>query len=133
MYIRFVCATGHPHADAELGIYRAGDLISFEDRPEALIQSYIHALEACADLPVPPCLRERPTTESRRGLSWLRHERQEWVERFRALARVMTEMGVPIGEIATRRPGRIIYSDRNQVVAIPDRRVHRAFRVRPVC
>ena len=132
MYIRFVCAAAHPHADAELGIYRAISLLDFDEQPAWLVEDYKRAFKVLRKLDVPDCVASSSfTAEGLRALCWLRADHHARVDAFRHLAWVIGEMGLPVAEIATRDPGRIIYRDEAQVVAVPAGRVRRAFPRRP--
>jgi hypothetical protein len=128
MYIRFVCPGAHPHRDAELGIYHAIDLIDHDAQPRWLADDYLRAFESLRGIPVPGCVSlGAGTADGRRGLCWLRGDRDDLVAGFRHLAWVMGEMGVPVAEIAVRDPGHIIYRDEAQIVAVPRRGLPRAF------
>lgn len=53
------------------------------------------------------------------GVSWLHSEEQEMVSRFWTLKAALEEHGYQIRvKIQARHPGKIIYSDRYQVVVI---------------
>ena len=133
MYIRFVCPAAHPHANAELGIFQGTRRIGWEGQPAWLADEYRRAYEAATDgLAVPGCVGWGETADGRRGMCWLRSRNRETVAGFRHLAWVMGEMGVPVAEIHSRDPGRIIYRDPAQVVALPYRGTPRAF-PRRVC
>ena len=67
------------------------------------------------------------TSNIRKSLFWFkedasfyRHEKGSVVRRARDLARVITEAGVEIREIRVRDPGRIIWEDMKQVLALPE-------------
>jgi len=132
MYIRFVCAVAHPHADAELGIYRALSLVDLEAQPAWLIEDYERAFRVLRGLDVPPCVCAYcGTADGLHALCWLRAEHRARVRAFRHLSWVIGEMGLPMAEIVTRDPGRIIYRDEAQVVALPRGPIPRAFPRRP--
>ncbi|MEM8792012.1 MAG: hypothetical protein AAGE80_10365 [Pseudomonadota bacterium] len=129
MYLRFVCGHRHPYLDAELGIYNAAHFIWLEDQPAWLIAAYEDAFGVLYGMVEPECVSDfSQTRDGRLSLCWVRAERRDLVTGFRYLAWAMTELGVPIGEIRTTDPGRILYRDRDQIVAQPNRgRVPKCF------
>ncbi|MEM9097331.1 MAG: hypothetical protein AAGC79_02315 [Pseudomonadota bacterium] len=129
MYLRFVSGYRHPHLDAELGIYTATCFLDFEDQPRWLMAAYHEAFEVLYGISVPDCVSyDSVTREGRFSLCWIPAARRDLVEGFRYLAWAMTEMGVAIGELRSTDPGRILYRDRDQVVALPYRgRVPKCF------
>ncbi|HSF94163.1 MAG TPA: hypothetical protein VLA52_03985 [Thermohalobaculum sp.] len=128
MYLRFVCAAPHPYAAAELGIYQATRLIDWEDQPRWLAKEFRRAFVAAADgLAVPECVSMARTADGRRSVCWLKAENAPRIAATRHLAWVMGELGVPVAGIGARNPGHIIYRDVDQVVALPQGRVRRAF------
>ncbi|MEM6904916.1 MAG: hypothetical protein AAF568_03400 [Pseudomonadota bacterium] len=128
MYIRFVCGFEHPHADAELGIFFAIDLIDFKDQPQWLITEFWRAYCEFPTLGVPRCVGySSGTRDGRRALCWLRSQSRDHVAALRHLGWAITELGVPIAEISTQSPGHIIHRDENQVVALPQGGLPRAF------
>jgi hypothetical protein len=55
------------------------------------------------------------------GVCWFRDDAREMVGHAYALAALLGECGVPIERSWTRDPGQILYRDRWQVVAKPER------------
>ncbi|MEM1297752.1 MAG: hypothetical protein AAGH68_00635 [Pseudomonadota bacterium] len=75
-------------------------------------------------IPVPYVLSDRGWHRwAAQSLCWLKPEAQEYVSDLRYLAWLMTEAGVPIREIRTRRPGAIYWEDDHQIVAKPEGRL----------
>lgn len=133
MYIRFVVAAPHPYADAELEIYQGTRLIVWESQRRWLREEFRRAYdEAIADLAAPECVSWDGNADGRRGLCWFRADNAARVATLRHLAWIISEMGLPVAEIGSRNPRRIIYRDPDQVVALPYGRVRRAF-PRRVC
>ncbi|MGF1503208.1 MAG: hypothetical protein ACFBSD_15480 [Paracoccaceae bacterium] len=132
MYLRFVSGIRHPYADAELGIYIAADAVRRDDHPDWLQDAFLEALDgAFAGMRVPPCVGGAETRDGRRALSWLRADNAARVARMRHFAWVLGEMGLQVGMLKSRSPGRIIYCDADQVLAVPRQRIARAFPRRP--
>jgi glutathione S-transferase len=77
-------------------------------------------------LPVPP--RERFVDG--RGISWFLTGAQPSIARVWSIISILREHGVGVRKIRTRHPGRVIYEDRLQIVALPwrdtIRRIQRA-------
>jgi hypothetical protein len=55
------------------------------------------------------------------GICWFRDDAREMLEHAFALAALIEDCGVPIDRNWTRDPGQILYRDRYQVVAKPER------------
>ena len=55
------------------------------------------------------------------GVCWFRDEAREMVGHAYVLAALLAECGVPVERTWTRDPGQILYRDRWQVVAKPER------------
>jgi len=59
------------------------------------------------------------------GICWFRDQAREAVGHAYVLAALLTECGVPVERTWTRDPGQILYRDRFQVVAKPERKMLR--------
>ena len=57
----------------------------------------------------------------RQGLCWFDETAGEHIEQARYLAWLLTDLGLPVEEIRSERPGLLLYDDGVQVVAVPDR------------
>ena len=55
------------------------------------------------------------------GICWFRDDAHEVIAHGNALAALIEECGIPITRVWTRDPGQVLYSDRWQVVAKPER------------
>jgi hypothetical protein len=66
-------------------------------------------------LPIPP--RERFVKG--RGISWFHSGAQRSISRLWSVIAILREHGVGVRQIRTRHPGRVVYEDRLQIVAVP--------------
>jgi hypothetical protein len=57
-----------------------------------------------------------------RAVFWFRPEAREMVSRLWEVAWLLRDEGVDVRMIRCRHPGRIIYADRHQIAAVPERR-----------
>lgn len=53
------------------------------------------------------------------GISWIRASASEHMKRLRRLSELLHNIGVPVHELRTTRPGYVLYEDDHQVVALP--------------
>lgn len=56
------------------------------------------------------------------GICWFRDEAREMLAHAEVLVALIAECGVPVERLWTRDPGQLLYRDRWQVVAKPERR-----------
>ena len=70
-------------------------------------------------LTVPPF---RSQHWSHRAVCWFRSDAQHVIEKMWELAALLREAGLGVRFIRSRDPGRILYFDRDQIVALPPRR-----------
>lgn len=123
MYIRFVSARRHRHCAAEEGIFQSFRHVQLRDQPQWLRRDYWDTRRRVERLSVPYVLTDRGWHRwAPQSLCWLKPEAEDYVSDMRYLAWLMTEAGVPIREIRSRNPGAIIWEDRHQIVAKPERR-----------
>ena len=129
MYLRFVCGARHPHAAAELGIYQARMLVDWTQHPDWMKREFDRAFEWCRCLAVPKIYTgKRRHRHAARTLCWLKPEADWVIGEFRYSAWLMTEAGLPVREVRTRRPGVILWEDDDQIVSLPgDAKVPKAF------
>jgi hypothetical protein len=71
-------------------------------------------------LKIPPCLKD---PANRRALSWFRSG-SKMIDRVWDLKALMEEYDIFIEVVSSLNPGRIVYQDGHQVVAIPHSRRH---------
>ena len=149
MYIRFVSARQHPAVDAEAGIFfEVWELMdssaywknvvrgspsyrSSRRRRKALYQSF----DAFDDLGTPKLTGRGRLRDATRALFWFKAE-AKWehsrhkgsvVISARDLVRDLRYWGVEIREVSVECPGRILWQDDVQVLAVPEHPVPRAF------
>ncbi|MEM7059800.1 MAG: hypothetical protein AAF557_19615 [Pseudomonadota bacterium] len=129
MYLRFVSPTRHPHCDAELGIYAAQKETDWTHQPDWLQREFDDAFQWFRYLSVPSVLKSRTRHKyAAQSLCWLKSDADWVLPEIRYAAWLLTEAGLPIREIKTRKPGAIIWEDEDQVVAIPgDTPIPKAF------
>ena len=129
MYIRFVSARRHRHCAAEEGIFQAMRRVRLNGQPEWLRRDYWLTRHRVEQLAVPCVLTDRGRHRwAAQNLCWLKPEAEWYLGELRYLAWIMSEAGVPVREIRTRRPGAIFWEDPHQIVAKPERRqVPKAF------
>ena len=98
------------------------------DRVRARLEDYeLELWDECLDwfnehMNVPPF---RADSLSRRGVCWLRDDAHDAIRQLRVLEYLRGEVGLPTRTLVSRQPGRILYRDELQVVAVPWRRVSR--------
>ncbi|MEP1230426.1 MAG: hypothetical protein ABJG88_07100 [Litorimonas sp.] len=76
------------------------------------------------------------TSNVRKSLFWFKEDANFWgyengsvVRRARDLAQVISDAGVEIREISVKNPGRVIWEDTNQILALPENvHIPRAFK-----
>lgn len=131
MYIRFVTPRFRQDYRGEAGIFHDADAACSKESQadEWLVSELREQIDWFNDqLSVP---RELDIYFKRRrtlhGLCWFQAEAKECIERARYMAWLMTESGSPVRTIKSSDPGRVIWRDSNQIVAIPDGTVPRAF------
>ena len=56
------------------------------------------------------------------GVCWFRDDAREMLAHMHALVSLVEEIGVPVTRSWTRDPGQLLYRDRWQVVAMPEKR-----------
>lgn len=124
MYIRFaqlrsdpVCrvAPGLFHATHQLPAYDGSDWRHREIRD---VVGWFNR-----NLDVPGALSLRVGRHGvRRGVCWFRDEAADHVSQARYLAWLLGEIGVPVRELRSDRPGTAIWGDSHQIVTIPEAR-----------
>lgn len=131
MFVRFVCNRPHPTVDAELGMFAVRQEIDFS-RCKGSIQRaheeawYWFSPSGGGQLTYPRLKGKVRTPDVRKSLFWFKEEATFFlsdggriVDRARRLAEALTLAGYEIREIRLRDPGRIIWQDSKQVLALP--------------
>ena len=125
--LRFTLSNSHPDTGVSTGIFQAaydlqrGNDISIADRQ--VLEELLAWFEA--NLTV---LQRFNRTKSKgyyrrraAGISWLKPTATEHLAKFRELAAILQENGLEVCQIATERPGYVIYEDDYQLIAEPFR------------
>ena len=117
-FFRFATTDLHPTSREPRGVFRAaGLLFQREDVTEFDRQRLDDLFEWFAvHLPVPRREELTPAT-----IFWFRPDAGTCASRIWELVHLLREYGVAVRTVRTRRPGRIVYSDRMQVGAEPHR------------
>ena len=125
--LRFVLQRSHPDTGVEEGIFgaayelRDGTVISASDRRslEDLLAWFR------ANLAVPQQFNSSKSKGYYRkktaGISWLKSTAGEHIAQMRALVVILEDNGYQVSEVATDRPGYVVFEDDHQVVAEPFR------------
>jgi len=125
--VRFVVHRNHWRSGRRSGIFQALDEL-FED-PEAPIELRHAALEISdwfnANLRAPfrdPDIQRQPDWKiesTDRSLSWIKRSSTEHFSKLKLLKALMEEAGWLVEELATSKPGKVLYEDEHQVIAVP--------------
>lgn len=131
MYIRFVWPVRHDVCRTHPGFFFAS---AYARYPRDARDWRVRELQAeiawfGEHLAVPGRLRIPAGRHGPRwGVCWFRDDAAEHVSRARYVAWLLTDLGVPIEEWRSPRPGTRVWEDRHQIVALPERepviRVH---------
>jgi hypothetical protein len=120
MLLRFVAGTDTENAFRLEGIITVASVL--RDQGE-LYEHESQWLEAIFDwfnqnLPCPPFSRNLRSGEwTRNAVCWFRDQAGEPLRRIWDIVAVLEEHGTTVRLVKTNRPGKIVYSDRYQVVA----------------
>lgn len=133
MYVRFVCAVDHPTAEGELGMFEARKRIDFSlmkgsiQRAQEEAFWWFAAQYGGPGLAYPRMKGKVRTRNVRKSLFWFTEDaafhgyrKGSVVCRARDLAWAITQAGVEIREIRMSNPGRLLWGDRLQVLALPE-------------
>ncbi|MBW8636539.1 hypothetical protein K1W69_04990 [Hoeflea sp. WL0058] len=133
MYVRFVCADDHPTAEGELGMFEARRWIDFSVQKGSIQRAqedafwWFAAKHGGPGLAYPSLKGKSRTRNVRKSLFWFvedsafpHYEKGSVIRRARDLAWAITQTGAEIREIKTADPGRIIWRDWVQVLALPN-------------
>lgn len=131
MYIRFVIPVHDAGCRAELGLFSG--VFEIFDNKRLFGQWQRDELRREVDwlnehLDVPDELGCRFGRHGRRnGICWFRDTAQACIRRARYAGWLMGELGTPVAQIRSRRPGPLVWADDQQVVALAGPHVPRAF------
>lgn len=133
MYIRFVTPSRDARARAEIGLFGPAYDLRGQYRPsDAPWQVHEIHREICwfdRHLAVPPefTVQRARHRGQRNGICWFRDRADAPIGHAWYLAWLLEEMGVPVRQIRSDAPGTILWSDADQIVALPDRDHPRLF------
>ncbi|MEL7271998.1 MAG: hypothetical protein AAGK33_01050 [Pseudomonadota bacterium] len=134
MFIRFVSNNPHPTLDAELGMFETRKDIDFSQFRGSVQKAneeafYWFTAASGGGLAYPRLKGKVRTPNVRKGLFWFREDGRFFapnslngksvIDQARNLAAALRMAGCEIREIRCKDPGRIIWEDRLQVLAVP--------------
>lgn len=123
MYIRFAGPRRVPHLRAAPGLFHALHYVPGDpDDDWRLAEVWRVYRWFCEELRVPRAFERRFGHGWRHGICWFRDDAARHVSEARYLAWLLSDIGLPIEELRSPRPGAVIWQDDHQIVAIPDRR-----------
>lgn len=126
MYLRFTGPGTVTRARVAPGLFRTGNRTLWKrDRNDPVKIALRRELDWFNEhLPIPGrfCVVAKGV-EWPDGVCWFRDDAREMVAHAYTLAALIEECGVPIERTWTRDPGQVLYRDRFQVVAKPERRM----------
>lgn len=123
-FVRFVLSVRHEDTSCATGLFQVRTLWRTRDVSPAVDRRVIAAFEWFGEhLPVPPVVKNR-----RDGLCWFRRdpdeprhpESHEALRRAFRLASYLRSRGIGVETLQTSAPGRVLYEDRWQIVAVPE-------------
>lgn len=123
MYLRFEVDQINQYSGKPSGIFSLAyellenaDLEIYQRKRIRMILDYFKA-----ELPVPSKFTKKKNdahVENTPGLSWLKSEATEMVNRFWELKNLLEECGYTVNIIKTSYAGKIVYEDQYQIVAV---------------
>jgi hypothetical protein len=122
-YVRFVVPVRNDGTARATGVFQVRTLCRRTDLPPSVDRRVRRAFAWFGDnLPVPPVVKEQ-----RGALCWFRREpgrpwspdAHEALRRAFQLASYLRSLGMSVETVQTDAPGRVLYEDRWQVVAVP--------------
>lgn len=124
VFVRFAVGTLDRRSQEQRGLLRAaGDLDASPDLPREARRELRLACRWFNKNLVAPSLRMP------RAIFWFRSTSLECVAHVWALVQVFRDQGVPVWMLRSRRPGLVVYQDKDQVAAIPFMDVTRTRRI----
>jgi hypothetical protein len=130
MFLRFVVVERDARSGSLRGVIRAASELQEAGALEAYQEKALEEAYAWLNdhLPVPPALGHRGPRGRTQAISWFRASAAEAIDRVRGIVAILHDCGVPVEMVKTANPGRVIYEDEWQVVAIPMRDRNASFR-----
>ena len=125
MFVRFVIPSTIDVSDSRAGLFTvAYELRRSGDLPDYELEQLSEILDWFDDHLDAPDRFSRSKSKGAwrreaRGISWLKADAHDHVQRMHALARMLQDHGHNVEMIRTARPGYIVYEDAYQIVAEP--------------
>jgi hypothetical protein len=122
-YLRFVAPSVDRQSGRRSGIIHAafylkeeGQLADYEEEELEKVFGWLNK-----NLPVPTRLSKKRNSHQGRpqGISWFKGSATECVSMIRIIAAILEEHGIPVQQLVSDRPGKIVYEDEYQIVALP--------------
>lgn len=114
-YVRFVLPVRHRDSGHAVGLFQFREHTQRRELPLRVRVRIGDRFGWFAEhLAVPPVVKRET-----RGLSWFRADAGEPLRRARLLVTWLRSQGVPLETVQSREPGRVLYRDEHQVVAVP--------------
>lgn len=114
VFVRFAVGTLDRRSQEQRGLLRAaGDLDASPDLPREARRELRLACRWFNKNLVAPSIKMS------RAIFWFRSTSLECVAHVWALVQVFRDQGVPVWMLRSRRPGLVVYQDKDQVAAIP--------------
>jgi len=121
-YIRFETKLQCPHIVGSAGVFRAAhEYLKARKHPEYVHQIVEESFDWFNENLNVPRLKERHW----RAVFWFYSEANELLTRMWPLVNALNEQSIYVHKLRTETPGQIVYSDRHQIAAIPNRFCHR--------
>lgn len=117
-FFRFATTDIHPDSREPRGVFRAAGLLFQREDVTDFDRLRLEGLFDWFQVHLPIPRREDLTPAT---IFWFRPDAGECASRIWELVHLLRDYGVPVRTVRTRRPGRIVYSDRMQVGAEPHR------------
>lgn len=127
MFLRFVSGEVDAASHVSQGLFQAAyalrDAGDLEEHERLWFEEVVGWFESNLKAPKKVDLRGLPwySKEHDRVVYWFRDTAHEHIQRMREVATMLSHHGVPNRLLRTPKPGRVVYSDKFQVAAIPHR------------
>jgi len=123
MYIRFISPTWAAEARTHAGFFAMTYNARYDRRTPLWMREELgRELQWFnAHLGIPARLSKETGRGRRNGVCWFRDGASQHISHARYICWILRELGRTTTELRTRRPGTLIWSDDNQVVALAER------------
>lgn len=123
MYLRFITAETDYRTGRMKGIFtltyellREGQLSANDEAP---VRELLRWFEQNLGVPTKFSKKRNVSHKNTHGLSWIKPEASEAIEKFWALKGYLEQAGYHIDVLKVKNPGKIVYQDKMQLVAEP--------------